>query len=104
MGASFDSQNDRHAYVGYIFQHLNAFVVNLAPNAGIGNVTKRRPIDISDELPACARQNYDRVGSILRYAVEGIDKLRMSLRAHNERPAIVVEFSNQHTVGVARQL
>src|SRR5437879_12194713 len=104
MGTSLDSRDDRHSYVGYVFQSLNAFVVNLAPNAGIGNVAKRRPIDISNELPACARQNYDRVGSILRNAVEGIDKLRVSLRAHNERPAIAVEFSNQHTVGVACQL
>ena len=104
MGAAFDSRDDRHAYVGYIFQNLNAFVVDQAPNAGIGDVAKRRPIDISNELPACPRQNYDRVGSILRDAVEGIDELRMSLRAHNERPAIVVECSNQHTVGFARQL
>jgi hypothetical protein len=41
MGAPFDSRDDRHAYVGYIFQNLNAFIMNLAPHAGIGDVAKR---------------------------------------------------------------
>src|SRR3984885_12260971 len=104
MGASLDSGDDRHSYVGYIFQNLNAFVVNLTPDAGIGDVAERGPIHISNELPACARQDYDLVGSILRNAVEGIDEFRVSWRGHNESPAFVVEFSNQHTGGVARHL
>src|ERR1700751_1946262 len=104
MGASFDSRDDRHPYVGDIFQHLNTFVVNLAPNTGIGGVAKRWPVDISNELPASARQDHDLVGSVLRNAVEGVDKLRVSLRAHNERPAIGVEFSNQYAVIVSCQL
>jgi hypothetical protein len=74
MGAPFDSRDDRHAYVGYIFQNLNAFIMNLAPHAGIGDVAKRWPSDVGNELSACARQNYDLVGSILCNAVEGIDK------------------------------
>ena len=41
MRASLDSRDDRHAYVGYVFQDLNAFVVNLAPDAGIGGVAER---------------------------------------------------------------
>jgi hypothetical protein len=41
MGAPFDSRDGRHAYVGYIFQNLNAFIMNLAPHAGIGDVAKR---------------------------------------------------------------
>ena len=41
MGSSLDSRDDRHAYIGYVFQKLNAFVVNLAPNAGIGYVAER---------------------------------------------------------------
>ena len=41
MGSSLDSRDDRHAYIGYVFQKLNAFVVNLAPNAGIGDVAER---------------------------------------------------------------
>jgi hypothetical protein len=37
MGSSLDSRDDRHAYIGYIFEDLNAFVVNLAPNGRIGD-------------------------------------------------------------------
>ena len=66
MGASLDSCDDRHAYVGYVFQSLNAFVVNLAPNAGIGDIAERGPIDIGNKLPTCAREDYDLVRPILR--------------------------------------
>ncbi len=104
MGTSLDSRDDRHAYVGYIFQNLNAFVVNLAPNAGIGDIAERGPIDISNELPTCAREDYDLVRSILRNPVEGIDKFRVRLRGHNERPAVAVEFSDQYTFGISCQL
>ena len=41
MRASFDSCDDWHANVGWVFQKLNAFVVNLAPNARIGDVAER---------------------------------------------------------------
>jgi hypothetical protein len=41
MGASLDSRDHRHAYVGYLFQNLKTFVVNLAPNAWIGDVAER---------------------------------------------------------------
>src|SRR5258708_1542803 len=104
MGTSLDSRDDRHAYVGYILQNLNSFVVNLAPNAGIGGIAERGPIDISNELPTSAREDYDLVRSVLRNSVEGIDKFRVRLRRHDERPAVAVELSDQYTVGVARQL
>src|SRR5260370_39932405 len=104
MGASLDSRDDRHAYVGYVFQNLNAFVVNLAPNAGIGDIAKRGPIDINYELPTCAREDYDLVRPILRNPVEGLDKFRVSLRTHSERPAVAVEFSNQHAFVISCQL
>ena len=78
MGAPFDRRDDRHSDVGYVFQNLNAFVVNLTPDARIGDITERGPIDISNELPACARQDYDLVRSILRNPIEGIDKLRVT--------------------------
>jgi hypothetical protein len=65
MGTSLDSRDDRNAYVGYVFQSLNAFVVNLAPNPGIGDIAERGPIDISNELPTCTREDYDLVRSIL---------------------------------------
>src|SRR5438477_6618541 len=104
MGTSLDSRDDGHAYVGYIFQNLNAFVVNLAPDAGIGGIAERGPIDISNELPTSAREDYDLVCSILRNSVEGIDKFRVRLRGHNEWPAVAVELSDKYAFGVARQL
>src|ERR1700752_597735 len=104
MRASLDRRDNRHAYVGYVFQNLDAFVVNLTPDAGISDIAKRGAIDISNEFPTCARQDYDLVRPILRNPVEGIDKLRVGLRAHNERPAVVVELSNQHALGISSQL
>src|SRR2546430_16168921 len=104
MGTSRDSRDDRHAYVGYILQNLSSFVVNLAPNAGIGGIAERRPLDISNELPTSAREDYDLVRSILRNLVEGIDKFRVSLRGHNEWPAVAVELNDKYAFGVARQL
>src|ERR1700692_2912358 len=104
MGTSLDSRDDRHAYVGYVFQNLNALVVDLAPNAGIRGIAERGPIDVSNEVSTCARQNYDLVRPILRNPVKGIDKFRVSLRGHNERSAVVVELSNQHTFVISFQL
>src|SRR5437016_8986100 len=104
MGTSFDSRDDRHAYIGYIFQNLNAFVVNLAPHAGIGAIAERGPIDISNELPTSAREDYDLVRSILRNSVEGIDKFRVSSRGHNECPAVAVELNHKYAFGVPREL
>src|SRR6266852_7767265 len=104
MGSSLDSRDHRHAYVGYVFQSLNAFVVNLAPNPRIGDIAERGPIDISNELPTCAGEDYDLVRSILRNPVEGIDKFRVSWRGHNERPAVAVELSNEHTFVISGQL
>src|SRR5580658_484191 len=104
MGTSLDRCDDRHAYVGYVFQSLNAFVVNLAPNPGIGDIAERGPLDISNELPTCAREDHDLIRSILRNPVESIDKFRVGLRAHNEGPAVVVKLSNQHTFVISCQL
>jgi len=103
MGASLDSRDDRHRYVGNIFQNLNGFVVNLTPDAGIGDLAERGPIDISNELPTYARQDYDLVCPILRNPVEGIDEFGMRLRSHDERSAVGVEFSNQHAFVIACQ-
>src|SRR5207245_3731060 len=104
MGTSLDSRDDRHAYVGYILQNLNPFVVNLAPNAGIEGIAERGPLDISNELPTSAREDYDLVRSILRNSVEGIDKFRVRPRGHNEWPAVAVELNDKYAFGVARQL
>jgi hypothetical protein len=65
---------------------------------------KRWKIDVRNEIPACPRQDYNLVRSILRDPVKGVDKLRMVLRGENERPAVAVKFDNQHTVGISRQL
>src|SRR4029077_12896900 len=104
MGTPLDSRDHRDSYVGYVFQNLNAFVVNLTPDAGISDIAERGPIDISNEPPSCARQDYDLVRPILGNAVEGIDKFRVRLRRHNERPTVAVEFSNQHTSAISCQL
>jgi hypothetical protein len=94
MRASFDSRDDRDAYVGYVFQNLYAFVVNLTPNAGIGDIAERGPIDISNELPPCSGEDDDLVRSILRNPIEGIDKFRVTLGGHDAWPAVAVELSN----------
>src|SRR5258708_21494572 len=96
--ASLDRRDDRHTYVGYVFQNLNAFVVNLAPDAGIGHIAEGRPFDARDEVAPCPRQRYDLVRSILRNPVEGLDKLRVSLGGHNARPTVGVELINKNTV------
>src|ERR1700722_7418507 len=103
MGASLDRRDDRHSYVGNVFQNLNAFVVNLTPHAGIGDIAERGPFDISNELPACARKYFDLVPPFLRNPVEGIDEFCVSWRGHSERSAVGVEFSNQHSLIIACQ-
>src|ERR1700722_15166208 len=103
MGTSLDSRDDGHSYVVYVFQNQNAFIVDLTPDAGIGDIAERGPIDISNELPTRARQDYDLVRPILRNPVEGIDKFCVRLRGHYERSAVGVEFSNQHTFVIACQ-
>src|SRR5882762_7263635 len=104
MGASLDSRDDRHAYAGYVFQKLNAFVVDLAPSAGISDVAERRKIDVRNKLPARSRQNYDLVRSILCNPIKGIDKLRMILCRESEWPVVAVKFDNKHTAGISRKL
>src|SRR6476660_2635410 len=100
MDASLDSRDHRNAYVGYILHNLNALVVNLAPNARIGDVAERRKINVRHELAARSRQNYDLVRSILCNPIEGIDKLRVIWCRESERPAVTVKFGNQNTLGV----
>src|SRR5882762_2981410 len=104
MGASLDSGDDRHTYVGYVFQKLNAFVVDLAPSAGISDVAERRKIDVRNKLPARSGQNYDLVRSILGNPIKGIDKLRMILCRESEWPVVAVKFDNKHTAGISRKL
>src|SRR6476620_1775608 len=104
MRASFDSRDDRNAYVGYVFQNLSALVVNLAPNAGIGNIAKRVPIDPNNEVAIRTRQYHDLVCSILRNPVKGIHDLRMVLCRESARSAIAVKFNNPHALGISRYL
>src|SRR5580704_3196990 len=101
---SFDSSDDRHPYVGYVFQNLSAFVVNLAPNARIGNIAKRVPIDPNNEVATCTRQYDDLVCPILRNPVKGIHDLRMVLCRESARPAIAVKLDSQHALGISRHL
>jgi hypothetical protein len=103
MGASLDSRDHRNAYVGYIFEELNAFVVNFAPSGGIGYVAERRKIDVRNKLAARSRQDRDLILSILGDPVKGIAKLRMILCRESEWPAVAVKFDNQETFGVPYQ-
>src|ERR1700719_2176860 len=104
VGTSLDCGDDWDTYVGDVFQTLNAFIVNLAPDAGIGGVAEGGPINVSNELPTRARKDYDLVRAILRNPVEPIDKFRVRLRGHNARPAVGVDFSNQHAFVIPCQL
>ena len=104
MGASFNSSDHRHVYVSDILDNLNAFIMNLAPNARIGDVAERCEIDIRYELAACSRQDHDLVLAILCDPVKSIDELRMVLRGENERAAVGMKLHNQHTFGVSCQL
>lgn len=54
MSASLDSRDEGYTYIGYVFQDLNAFIMNLAPNRGIGDVAKRGPFDTGNKVPPCA--------------------------------------------------
>src|SRR5437870_5092229 len=100
MSAPLDSRDDGHAYIGNIFEKLNAFVVNLVPNAGIGDVAEGRKIDLRDEVPTCAGQDYNLVRPVLRDPVKSIHKLRVILCRESEWPVIAVKFGNQDTFGV----
>src|SRR5580693_1252613 len=101
---SFDSRDDRHAYVGYVFQNLTAFIVNLAPNAGVGNIAKRAPIDPDNEVAICTRHYDDLVCSILPNPVKSVHDLRVVLCRESARPTVAVKFDNQHALGISRHL
>jgi hypothetical protein len=88
MGSSLDSRDDRHAYIGYVLENLNALVVHLAPSVRVGHVTEGREIDVGNEIPTCSRENHNLVFSISGDPVKGIDKLRMILRGESERAAL----------------
>src|SRR4029077_1416447 len=104
VGTSLDCRDDWDAYVGYVFQNLNPFIVNLAPDAGIGSVAEGGPINVSNELPTGAGKDYDLVGAILRNPVEAIDKFRVRLRGHNARPTVGVKFGHQHTSCISLEI
>jgi hypothetical protein len=88
-----------YADVGYVFQDLNAFVVNLAPDSRIGDISKRYPIDLSDKVSAGASQDHDLVGSILRDPVKSIDNVSVILRSKSHRSTVTVELDYQNPIG-----
>src|SRR5258708_22678690 len=94
VGTSLDCRDDWDAYVGYVFQNLNTFIMNLAPDAGIGGVAEGGPINISNELPARARKEYDLVRAIVRNPVEPVHKVPVRLLAHHSRPPLGVHFAH----------
>jgi len=104
MGSTFNSRDQRHSYIGDVLDNLNTFIMDLAPNAGIGNIAERCKIDTRNELPACSRQDHDLVRAILRDPVESINELGVILRSKSKRRAIGMKLGNQHAFGVARQI
>src|SRR6266404_1709453 len=103
MSASLDSRDHRHAYVSYILHDLNALIVNLAPNGGIGDVAERWKIDVRNKLAARSRQDHDLVRSILCDPIKGLDKLRMISCCESEWSAVAMKFGNHDTLGVPSQ-
>ena len=91
---SLDGRDQRHTDVRDVLDKLSPFIMNLAPNAGIGNVAEGRKIDTGNELPACSGQNYDLVRAILRDAVESIDELGVILRRKGEWPAVGMKLGD----------
>jgi hypothetical protein len=72
--------------------------VNSTPDARIGDISERWPFYIPNEIPARACNDDNLVRSILSDSVKGINKLRVSLRGHDELAAVTVELGNQHTL------
>src|SRR5579863_3277039 len=104
MRASLDGRDHRDPYISYVFDNLHAFVVNLAPNAGISDVAKRGPLNTGNEVPACARQDHDLILSILGDSVKGVHQFCMVLRRESEGSAFGMKFSYQHTNGVTGEI
>src|SRR5207247_9494747 len=103
MGSAFNSSDHRHAYVSDILNNLDTFIMNLTPNAWIGNVAEGWKIDAGNELPACSRQDHDLVRSILCDPVTSIDELGVVLRGDTEWHAASVKLEDQDTLRVSRQ-
>src|SRR5271166_1220793 len=103
MGASLDGRDHGNPYVRNVLQSLEAFIVNPAPDARIGDISERRPLYVSNEIPTCACHDDNLVRSILPDPVKGINKLRVRLRAHDERAGVAMELGNEHTFGITRQ-
>ena len=103
MGAAFNSRDHRHTYVNDVLHNLNALIMNLAPNAGIGNITEGRKIETGDEFAAGSGQDHDLIRAILRDAVESIDELGVILRRKGEWAAVGMKLGDQHAFGISRQ-
>src|ERR1700758_1728946 len=104
MGATLDGRDHRHADIGYVFQNLNALVMDLAPYLWIRYVFEGLPIDADHEVPASAGEDYDLIRPILGNPVEGVNNFRMGLGREGERPPGAVELYAQPACGVSCQL
>jgi len=60
------------------------------------------PVDIRNEISACAGQDDDLVCSILRNTVEGLDKFRVCMCGHKARAAVGVKLNRKYTAAVTR--
>ena len=104
MCAALNRCDHWHAYVGDILYNLNAFIMNLAPDTGIGDVAEGREIDTGDEVATCSGQDHDLVRPILRDPVESVDELGVVLRRESERAAVGMKLGDQDAFGVSRQV
>src|ERR1700750_2779604 len=75
--------------------------MHLTPNIRVGDVAKRPKVDARYELATSAGQNDDLVVAILSNSIETIDKVRVVVGAEEQRPAIRVQFDQQHALSVA---
>src|SRR5580692_11981360 len=76
----------------------------MTPDFGIGDVAKRWPVDIDNEVASRAGDDDDLVSTVLSDPVKRFDKFRVALCVHDARPAVTMELDNQHALGVPFQL
>src|SRR5260370_36915408 len=69
----------------------------------MGTTSNRPPVYVTNEIPTRACHDGNLVRSVLSDSVKGINKLRVSLRAHDERAAVAMALGNEHTFGITPQ-
>src|SRR4051794_16737652 len=101
MSATLNGCEHWHSYICDSLNNLNSFIMDLAPDARIGDVSEGCKIDVRYELATGSGQNDDLVCPILRDPVKGVHELGMVLRRENERPTVRMELDNQDSFGIS---